>query len=229
MPRSQAANANDAPLAVTIYSDVICPWCYVGKRRFEAALAAPGMPKHLAISWRPFELNPDMPAGGMEREAYRTAKFGPGKSAQLDRQMAEVGREAGIEFAFGKMTRTPNTRLAHRLIWEAERQGGQSAQNALVNRLFTGYFEEGADIGQPDVLLAMAGAAGLEAKAAAAALRDEPSLEAVLDLEDAGLGMGIRGVPFFVLLNKYAISGAQPPELWCDALPKIAAEAAGAA
>jgi predicted DsbA family dithiol-disulfide isomerase len=231
MSRLQAANSNDAPnaggLPVTIYSDVICPWCYVGKRRFEAALDAPGMPEKLAISWRPFELNPDMPESGMERSAYRLKKFGPAKSRQLDIQMAETGRAAGITFAFDKMKRTPNTRLAHRLIWEAERQGGQPVQNALVNRLFAAYFEEGANIGSVDTLLSFAKEAGLDDKGAKVALHDDASLEAVLDLEDAGLRMGIQGVPFFILVNKYAISGAQPPELWRDALPKIAAEAAG--
>ena len=139
--------------------------------------------------------------------------------------MAEVGREAGITFAFAKMKRTPNTRAAHRLIWEAERQGGQPVQNALVNRLFEGYFEDGADIGDASVLAAIAMAAGLDARGAELALTEDASLEAVLDLEDAGLRLGIQGVPFFLLVNKYAISGAQPPELWRDALPKIAAEA----
>ena len=170
-----------------------------------------------------------MPEGGMERAAYRLQKFGPEKSRQLDIQMAETGREAGITFAFDKMKRTPNTRLAHRLIWEAERQGGQPVQNALVNRLFQGYFEEGANIGSAETLLSFAKEAGLDGKGAKIALHDDASLEAVLDLEDAGLRMGIQGVPFFILFNKYAISGAQPPELWRDALPKIAAEAAGAA
>lgn len=230
MSRLEAANANDVTpsgLPVTIYSDVICPWCYVGKRRFETALETPGMPRQLAISWRPFELNPGMPAAGMERAAYRATKFGPEKSRQLDAQMTEVGREAGINFAFDKMKRTPNTRLAHRLIWQAERESAQ-AQNALVNQLFRAYFEEGADIGRPDALAFFAKEAGLDAKAAEKALSSDESLEAVLDLEDAGLNMGIQGVPFFILAGKYAISGAQPPELWRDALPKIAAEAANA-
>ena len=231
MSRLQAANSNDAApgnagLPVTIYSDVICPWCYVGKRRFEAALTAPGMPRKLAISWRPFELNPDMPEGGMERSAYRAKKFGSEKSRQLDAQMTETGRDAGITFAFDKMKRTPNTRLAHRLIWHAEREGAE-AQNAVVNRLFEGYFEQGLDIGQTEVLLNVAKEAGLDPVEVRAVLDDDGSLEAVLDLEDAGLRMGIQGVPFFILVNKYAISGAQPPELWRDALPKIAAEAAG--
>ncbi|MDX2156383.1 MAG: DsbA family oxidoreductase [Hyphomicrobiaceae bacterium] len=216
------------PFHVTIYSDVICPWCYVGIRRFGAALEAPGMPEPVAIAWRPFELNPDMPEEGMERSAYRARKFGPDKAAALDDQMRETGREAGITFAFDKMTRTPNTRLAHRLIWQAGTEGlGQ--QNAVVRRLFSAYFEEGADIGRKDVLRALARDAGLEAGGVASALEDERSLDAVLDLEDEGLRMGIRGVPFFVLVDKYAISGAQPPELWRDALPKIAAEAAAGA
>ena len=216
-----------AALPVTIYSDVICPWCYVGKRRFETALAtaAPGMPEHLAISWRPFELNPDMPDCGMELSLYRARKFGPEKSRALDLQMAETGREVGITFAFDKMQRTPNTRLAHRLIWQAGRAGFE-AQNALVNRLFQAYFEEGADIGQKDVLESLAKDAALDVSQARATFADEASLEAVLDLEDQGIQMGIRGVPFFLVINKYAISGAQPPELWLDALPKIAAEAA---
>ena len=214
-----------ASFPVTIYSDVICPWCYVGKRRFERALDAPDMPQPVSISWRPFELNPDMPESGMDRAGYRARKFGADKSRQLDAQMSETGREVGISFAFDKMKRTPNTRLAHRLIWQAEREG-TAAQNAVVDRLFIRYFEEGLDIGSRDVLLGIACECGLDAARAKRALDDEAILDAVLDLEDEGLRMGIRGVPFFILVNKYAISGAQPPELWRDALPKIAAETA---
>lgn len=126
------------PLSIMVYSDVICPWCYVGKRRLEAALAEPdaaAAAPNISFSWRPFELNPDMPAEGMERESYRARKFGEARSAELDRKMAEIGRELGIAFAFDKMRRTPNTRLAHRLIWEAGRQG---RQDAVVERLFHG-------------------------------------------------------------------------------------------
>ena len=219
------AVAGLAPIPVTIYSDVICPWCYVGKRRLEQALAEPDLPR-LAITWRPFELNPDMPEGGMERAAYRAQKFGADRSRELDLQMAATGRQAGIAFAFEKMQRTPNTRLAHRLIWSAEREG-EVAQNRLVDRLFRAYFEEGADIGRAEVLASLAREADLDAARARAALSEEASLDAVLDLEDAGLNMGIRGVPFFLLINKYGVSGAQPPELWAEALPKIAAEMAG--
>ena len=211
------------PLPITVYSDVICPWCYVGKRRLEAALASPDMPAQIAFTWRPFELNPDMPAEGVERKVYRARKFGEARSAELDVQMASTGRELGIEFAFDRMRRTPNTRLAHRLIWEADRQ---NRQDAVVERLFHGYFEEGLDIGRMDVLESVASEAGLEADGVKQALAGSDSLEAVTRLEQQGYGLGIQGVPFFILLAKYGISGAQPPEFWREALPKIAAEAA---
>ena len=213
------------PLAIIVYSDVICPWCYVGKRRLEAALASPGMPAQVNFSWRPFELNPDMPAEGIERTVYRAQKFGAARSAELDVRMAETGREVGIDFAFDRMRRTPNTRLAHRLVWEAERQ---SRQNALVDRLFRAYFEEGLDIGSAAVLEGLAAEAGLDADGVKAALASADSLDAVTKLEQQGYAMGIQGVPFFILLAKYGISGAQPPEFWRETLPKIAAEASSA-
>jgi predicted DsbA family dithiol-disulfide isomerase len=211
------------PLPITVYSDVICPWCYVGKRRLESALAGPGMPPGVRFSWRPFELNPDMPAEGIERKVYRARKFGEARSAELDERMGGTGREVGIEFAFDRMQRTPNTRLAHRLIWEADRQ---QRQDAVVERLFRGYFEEGLDIGRADVLEGVAAETGLEADGVQKALTGADSLEAVTKLEQQGYAMGIQGVPFFILMAKYGISGAQPPEFWREALPKIAAEAA---
>jgi predicted DsbA family dithiol-disulfide isomerase len=216
------------PLPIVVYSDVICPWCYVGKRRLEAALASPGMPAQVNFSWRPFELNPDMPAEGIERKVYRARKFGAARSAELDVRMGETGREVGIDFAFDRMQRTPNTRLAHRLIWEADRQGRQERQNAIVDRLFRAYFEEGLDIGSPATLERLAAEAGLDAEGVRAALTGSESLEAVTELEQQGYRMGIQGVPFFILLAKYGISGAQPPEFWRETLPKVAAEAASA-
>jgi predicted DsbA family dithiol-disulfide isomerase len=210
-----------APLPITVYSDVICPWCYVGKRRLETALDGPGMPQEVAMAWRPFELNPEMPAEGITRVEYRARKFGAERSAELDRNMAEIGREVGIGFAFDRMQRTPNTRLAHRLIWEAGRQG---RQNEIVNRLFRAYFEEALDIGSLDVLVRLAAEAGLEPDGVADALASKESVQAVVEMEQQGYRMGIQGVPFFIVMGKYGISGAQPPELWRDALPKIAAE-----
>jgi predicted DsbA family dithiol-disulfide isomerase len=197
-------------LSVIVYSDVVCPWCYVGKRRLEAALAMPGMPD-VRLLWRPFELNPQMPAQGVDRRAYRAAKFGAAEGAARDRHMTETGRALNIAFAFERVLRTPNTRLAHRLIWEAERQG---RQDAVVERLFRGYFEEGRDIGAAQVLEDIAGQAGMDLEAARQALREEASLAAVVALEREGLRCGISGVPFFVLPGAGAVSGAQPPEFW---------------
>lgn len=214
-----------APLAITVYSDVICPWCYVGKRRLEAALADLGMLAEVGLAWRPFELNPDMPAEGMDRRAYRERKFGVAKGDELDGRMAETGRELGIAFAFDRMRRTPNTRLAHRLIWEAGRQG---LQDALVNRLFQAYFEEGLDVGAANVLTGLAADAGLDMGGVQRALSYPESLEAVIDLEEQGYHLGIQGVPFFILLGKYGVSGAQPPDYWRDTLSKIATEAGSA-
>ena len=210
------------PLSITVYSDVICPWCYVGKRRLEAALAEPGMPGPVRLAWRPFELNPDMPVEGVERKVYRARKFGAARSAELDARMLAIGREVGIAFAFDQMERTPNTRLAHRLIWEADRQG---RQEAVVDHLFAAYFEQGLDIGRADVLAQIAAATGLEASGTAQALAGSESLQAVNGLEQEGYAIGIQGVPFFILLGKYAVEGAQPPAFWREALPKIAAEA----
>jgi predicted DsbA family dithiol-disulfide isomerase len=214
-------------LPVLIYSDVICPWCYVGKRRFEAGLAGVELPSSPTVSWRPFELNPDMPAEGIARADYRARKFGAAKSAQLDAQMIETGAELGIAFDFAKQARTPSTRLAHRLIWGAGQQG-VTAQNALVDRLFAGYFEQGLDIGRRDVLEAMAKDAGLDAQATKSALEEATSLSAVIALEEWGVNAGIQGVPFFILAGKFAISGAQPADMWVRALPEIVAEAAKA-
>jgi predicted DsbA family dithiol-disulfide isomerase len=222
MPKSKSE-----PLVITVYSDVICPWCYVGKRRLEAALDAPGVPRDIEFTWLPFELNPDMPAEGITREEYRTRKFGSDRAAELDRSMTATGREVGIDFAFDRMQVTPNTRLAHRLIWEAGRQGRQSE---VVNRLFKAYFEDALDIGRPDVLAKLADEIGLDPTGVAQALSSQESLDTVIELEERGRGMGIEGVPFFIVLGKYGVSGAQPPEFWREALPKIAAQMqAGAA
>src|SRR5262249_21671296 len=185
-----------ASLPILLYSDVICPWCYVGKRRLERALALPGMPEQIRLTWRPFELNPTLPAEGIERKAYRARKFGEARSAELDARMVETGHELGIDFAFERIARTPNTRLAHRLIWEAERQG---RQDALVERLFFAYFQEGLDIGARALLQRLAAEAELAAEGVEEALTDGASLAAVRALEEQGQRLGIQGVPFFLL------------------------------
>ena len=147
-------------VTIEIYSDVVCPWCYVGKRRLERALSQlPAVP--VQTTWRPFELNPTMPKQGIDRTTYLEAKFGSVDTVRrLERQVLTAGASEDIRFAFDKIGRTPNTFLAHRLIWYAGQQG---RQDAIVDAIFRGYFEQGADIGSPSVLAELAEWAGLEA------------------------------------------------------------------
>ena len=147
-------------LTVDVISDVICPWCYVGKRRLEKAVAAVAGTHEVVVRWHPFQLNPQMPREGMERRAYRTAKFGSWeRSLELDARLVAVGAGEGITFAFDKIERTPNTLDAHRLIRLA---GEQGVQDAVVEALFRAYFTEGRDISDRRTLLDVVAGAGLE-------------------------------------------------------------------
>ena len=204
----------DRGFTIEIYSDVVCPWCYIGKRRLEQALASVG--GEARVTWRPFQLNPTMPHEGLERTAYLEAKFG---SLDAFRQMEEhvlaAGAEEHIAFAFDKIARTPNTFLAHRLIWYAGQQG---CQNAMVDSLFQGYFEKGEDIGSLSVLAKLAERAGLKAEPF---LRGQDGTAEVKAEESAGNRLGIRSVPYFLLNGTYALSGAQPPDRFVEALKKV--------
>lgn len=198
-------------ITIDVYSDVICPWCYVGKRRLERALASER--GDIRVIWRPFQLNPTMPKEGMERKTYLEAKFGSVDAYRnLEEQVLAAGSPEQMSFAFEKITRTPNTFLAHRLIWYADRQGRQSE---LVDELFKGYFEAGADIGSAAVLTQLAERVGLRAEAF---LRSEEGTAEVTSEEAVGRRLGIRSVPCFVLNQAYAISGAQPPEVLVAAI-----------
>jgi predicted DsbA family dithiol-disulfide isomerase len=206
---------------IHVFSDVVCPWCYLGKRRLERALDATGLRDSVAITWLPFELNPDMPPDGMERAAYRARKFGAERSAELDARMTALGREDGVDFAFDRMRRTPSTRRAHLLVAFANRHG---AGNGVVDALFAAYFKAGLDIGDPAVLLQIASEAGLDREQAEAAL-DDPDLAAeVAGLEGQAARMGIGGVPFFILEGGQAVSGAQPAEDWERILRSVQAD-----
>jgi predicted DsbA family dithiol-disulfide isomerase len=206
----------DRGLTIEIYSDVVCPWCYIGKRRLERALDQLNGAAQARITWRPYQLNPTMPKDGMDRTTYLEAKFG---SLDAFRQMEEHVLAAGaterIPFAFEKVVRTPNTFMAHRLMWHAEQQG---CQDAVVESLFRGYFTEGADIGSVPVLGRLAGRAGLDAAAVESFLHSEEGATEVKAEEAAGHRLGIRGVPYFVLNGSISISGAQPPDIFVSAI-----------
>lgn len=146
-------------LPIDIVSDVICPWCWIGKRRLEKALKMLGDPAGVTVNWKPFQLNPQMPPQGIDRRAYRTAKFGSWeRSLELDAQVAAAGAEEGLAFNLEKMARTPNTLDAHRLIGLAGKLG---VQDAVVERLFRGYFEEGLDLNDRAVLVRLAEEGGI--------------------------------------------------------------------
>ena len=196
---------------IEIVSDVICPWCFIGKRRLERALAArPGL--DVETTWRPFQLNPDMPPEGMERQSYLTAKFGSAdRAAQLYAEISKAGAVEGIDFAFDRIARTPNTIDAHRLIRFA---GANGAQDAVCELLFRRYFLDGADVGDRERLAEIGAEAGLDAAAVRAHLASDQDVDAVR-LEDLhARRLGVNGVPCFIIDHRYAISGAQSPEVF---------------
>ena len=201
---------------LSVVSDAICPWCYVGKRRLEQAFALLNGAPRPQVTWRPFELNPQMPKAGIERREYRMRKFGSWeRSLQLDAQLTEVGRSVGIGFRYDLMKRTPNTFDAHRLIWCA---GTLGVQDAMVETLFRGYFCEGADIGNADVLADLAAAAGIHRGQAVTLLNGTVGSAEVAAEEEVAMRAGLSGVPTFVLDGRVLFSGAQPAELIAQAL-----------
>ena len=204
------------PLLIEIASDVICPWCYIGKRRLEKALESLKGEVEARIEWLPFQLNPDMPEQGVARADYRRAKFGSvEKGRALDARVAQEGAGEGIAFAFDRMQRTPNTVAAHQLIDLAQSQG---KAGPVVDALFRAYFEEASDIGDPAILKEIAERAGVtgwpEAKDTSKVAQQE---ERVRDL-------GISGVPTFIFDKKSGISGAYPPEQLAQAIREAAAK-----
>ncbi len=206
---------NERALMVEVYSDVVCPWCYVGKRRLERALQQMRETVKTHVAWRPFQLNPTMPKNGMDRTVYLEAKFGSlNVFGEMEQRLLKAGKTEHISFSFQKIMRTPNTLLAHRLIWYA---GIQGHQDAVVERLFRGYFEEGLDVGSLTVLVELADQAGLKAEQF---IESEEGVAEVKAEESVGHKLGIRGVPYFVVDKIYGISGAQPIEVFVSTLEK---------
>ena len=202
------------PLLIEIASDVICPWCYIGKRRLEKALESLKGEVEARIQWLPFQLNPDMPEQGVARAEYRRAKFGSvEKGKALDARVAQEGAGEGIAFAFDRMQRTPNTIAAHKLIDLAQSQG---KAGPVVDALFRAYFEEAKDIGDAGVLAGIANAAGVENWPAGV---DAPH---VAEQEERVRDLGISGVPTFIFDRTSGLSGAYPPEQLAQAIREAA-------
>ncbi len=198
------------PLVIEIASDVICPWCYIGKRRLEKALALLDGEVKPEIRWLPFQLNPDMPKAGIPRADYRKAKFGSVERARgLDARVAAEGQGEGISFAFERMERTPNTVAAHQLIDLAQKQGRGTP---VVDALFRAYFEEARDIGDAVVLAEIAASAGVTG------WPQQSDGKQVAALEEDVRNLGISAVPTFIIDRKLGVSGAHPPEALAQAI-----------
>jgi predicted DsbA family dithiol-disulfide isomerase len=217
--------AGSIPLRIDVVSDVMCPWCFIGKRRLEKALAA--TPEiDTTVTWRPFQLDPTLPPEGRSRAAYLAAKFGAAEKAEAIYDRIRVaGAAEDIPFAFERIARAPNTLDAHRLIHWADIEG---VQDAVVERLFSLYFVEGADLTRPETLVAAAEGAGMDGRLVARLLAsDADRAETAAEVARAA-AMGISGVPSFILDGRYCVAGAQPPEILARALRQVMAERAAA-
>jgi predicted DsbA family dithiol-disulfide isomerase len=200
-------------LTIDIISDVICPWCYIGKRRLEKALAA--QHHEVRVRWLPFQLNPTMPKEGISRREYRTRKFRTWeRSQELDATVIEVGKAEGIDFALDQIERTQNTLESHRLVWLAGKEG---VQDAVVEALFRAYFTEGRDISNRQMLIDVVAEAGLDRASTEDVLNGDDGLEAIREAGEQARRLRVEGVPFFVINGRITLSGAQQPVAFMEA------------
>ncbi len=208
-------------MQIDIFSDPICPWCYIGKRRLERALAARSDLRP-EIRWRAFQLNPAMPEDGLERKSYLSTKFGSAAEAQrLYGQISQVGMTEGINFRFDDIVVTPNTINAHRLIRYATRAG---KQDTVVEALFRGYFLEGLNIGASDTLVDIASESGLDPEPTRLYLESADDAALIREEDMRGRQMGIEGVPYFIVNQGYALSGAHEPEAFYSLFDMVNAQ-----
>jgi len=215
-----AITAEPAALEIEVFSDVVCPWCYIGKRRLEEALhrlVAAESALRPTVRWRAFQLNPDLPPAGIDRKSYLAAKFGsPARAANIYDRVRSAGNTVGIDFAFDRIMRQPNTRDAHRLVAWAQQDGRDTA--GVVERLFAAYFLDGRFIGEIATLCEIAHEAGLDAAAARAYLASDAGNSAIAESDRRARALGVTGVPFFIVANRVAVSGAQTADVLCDAI-----------
>ncbi|MBO9464637.1 DsbA family oxidoreductase [Tropicibacter sp. R15_0] len=205
-------------IQLDIFSDPICPWCYIGKANLDRALA--DIPDHpFNIRWLPFMLNPAMPADGMDRREYLEGKFGGQEGAvQAYLPVHQHAEAAGLEIHLDKITRTPNTVDAHRLIhWSAM----EGTQTAVVSKMFRAYFVEGRDISDHEVLADIADECAMDASVVLRLLKSDEDRREIVERDAAARGMGINSVPTFIVAGQHAVPGAQPPELWAKVIEEI--------
>lgn len=207
------------PFVIDVISDAICPWCFLGKRRLDAALEVlPDL--DIFVRWRPFMLDPTIPPEGMDRQAYMLNKFGAERLKTIHDPLIAAGRELGVPYRFEAITRTPNTLEAHRLIRWAHTA---DRQHEVAEQLFLAYWSEGQDVGDRAILARCAGEAGLNAAQIAELLDSDQDVDNVKAEIAHASRIGVTGVPTFILAQRYALSGAQPPEVLADAIRRLAA------
>ncbi len=205
-------------IKLDILSDPICPWCYIGKTQLDQALTEIG-DHPFAIEWHPFQLNPEMPAGGMDRRDYLERKFGGKDGAvRVYSQIEQHAQNLGLPIDFAAMKRTPNTVDAHRLIHWA---GIEGDQGPVVDALFTAYFCEGRDIGDKDVLADIADSAAMDAALVRKLLDTEEDAQMVRDRDANAREKGVNSVPTFIVAGQHAVPGAQPASLWKDVIAEL--------
>lgn len=209
-------------IKLDIFSDPVCPWCYIGKANLDRALEA--APEHaFQIEWHPFQLNPGMPAEGVDRAEYLEAKFGgKAKAVEIYARVEQAAREAGLTIDFSTIRRMPNTLNAHRLIHWA---GLEGRQTAIVSALFRAYWREGRDIGQTATLVDIAEAAGMDRALTERLLATDEDSDALKARDIHARERGVTGVPCFIIGNQYVVSGAQPPQVWADVIAELRANA----
>lgn len=206
-------------LTLDIFSDPVCPWCYIGKAHLDRALESRADHPFL-IAWHPFQLNPDMPPEGLPLAPYLEAKFGGrDKAAQAYVQVEQAAKDAGLDIDMARVPRAPSTANAHRLIHWA---GLEGRQTPMVSALFRAYWRESRDIGDLDTLVQIAGEAGLDPAMVARLLASDADTEALQSREDHARTRGVRAVPTFIIANQYVLSGAQPPSLWSQVIEDLA-------
>ncbi len=210
-------------LTIDVVSDVVCPWCFVGKRRLEKALAlVPDVPTE--IHWRPYQLAPDLPPEGKPRRQYMLDKFGdPERIRQIHERLTGIGAEEGIAFDFERIAVAPNTLNAHRLILWAR---SPDIQGRVVEALFTAFFVEGRNLADDEELIAIGAACGLDASLLAELFPTDADVERTQREYASAQRIGVTGVPFFIVAGRYGIAGAEAPETIAGAIRQAAAELA---
>ncbi len=213
---------NKPKITIDVVSDVVCPWCYIGKRRLEKALDQLSGQYDFEVSYQPFELNPDMPKEGLNQKEYLSKKFGSeARYEQITSQTTQTAATEGLKFDFSKQKVSPNTRDAHRIIYLSKEEGKQPQTKEAFMKA---YFEEGVDLSKKENLIAVAVKAGLTKEKVASWLDSDEGLAEVEMAEKINYQRGISGVPFYIINNKYGVSGAQPTEAFIDMFKQVGKE-----